>query len=719
MDLVGAGVGQRDRKVVLVSAPAGYGKSILAAQWRAVEPDRRSIWLNLSEGDDDPVVLVDHLVSALHRAPASGSGPASSRDGQSGWTWNGGQAGLQRALTDWAPFLLVLDDVHRVTSPPSVAVIESVVDALPRRCQVLLATRTDPDIGLARRRANGELLEIRADRLAMDLDTTKRLLEAAEVAFDHESAAHLRDRTEGWPAGIGLAALTQDGPSTSPDLPVEISGEQREIADYLFEEVLARQDDAVRRFLLETSVVGRFSAELCDEMLGQHGSAAIIRDLEATNLFVIPLDNRRGWYRYHHLFQDMLGAELDRVDPSARRRMLGRAAAWHDEHGTVAEALLYAQQSGDLVRAGRLVLGRWGEFASRGQIETLRMWVDRSSDEEIAADPCLAIGAGWVATLLGDVERAERYAAAAAQHPLDVPSPDGATSLASALANLRSGLGTGGVRQMLEDGLLVQAAERPTRTRWLLGGCRGVGTAQLMLGQIDDAVGSLNEAVVLTENRDELRSVRMFCLGYLALAYLERGDVRRADGLAREADLLMTEDGVDRTYQSLPAHVATAVVRARSGDREGAARQVVVTADLLGVTAATPWMLADLSVRCAEIAFEVGETQVLADLVDHAADALARLPDAGTIPDRLDRLVARTQQTEPLLDTLTPAERRVLARLPTHHTLGEIAAELFISRSTVKTHVSSIYAKLGVNSRAEAVAKLEADARPLASDPLA
>jgi LuxR family maltose regulon positive regulatory protein len=363
------------------------------------------------------------------------------------------------------------------------------------------------------------------------------------------------------------------------------------------------------------------------------------------------------------------------------------------------------------------VLGQWAEFASRGQIETLRTWVGRSSEKEIASDACLAIGAGWVATLLGDVERAERYAATAARHPLDVPSPDGATSLRSALANLRSGLGTGGVDAMLEDGLFVQAAERPTRTRWLLGGCRAVGTAQLMLGHVDEAIVSLDEAVLLTDRQGSLASVRIFCLGYLAVAYLERGDVRHASSLVSEAELLMVDAGVEQSFQSLPAHAATAAVLARSGDRTGAAQRVAVTAELLDLTTATPWMLADLSLRCAEIAFEVGETDSMADLLDRASRALVRLPDAGMIPARLEQLRRRSQQVDPLLDTLTPAERRVLGRLRTHHTLAEIANELFISRSTVKTHVGSIYSKLGVSSRAEAVAKLDSDARPSVFDP--
>ena len=290
---------------------------------------------------------------------------------------------------------------------------------------------------------------------------------------------------------------------------------------------------------MQTSVVSRFSPELCDAMLGRTDSAAVLRDLEQRNLFLTALDNRRGWYRYHQLFQEMLAGELDRADPTARARLLGRAAAWHDGHGTVAEAIRYAQDSGDVARTGRLVLRHWQESGSRGEIETLRTWVTRSTDDEIASDPSLAIGAGWVFTMLGDVDRAERSAAAAARHDLDVASPDGATSLRSSLANLRSALGTGGLHQMLEDGRFIQSSERPTRTRWLIGGCRAAGIALLLLGRVDEAIDPLEEAVLLTEDHDELRSVRILCLGYLALAHLDRGEVPRAGSLVAETELLI------------------------------------------------------------------------------------------------------------------------------------------------------------------------------------
>jgi LuxR family maltose regulon positive regulatory protein len=546
----------------------------------------------------------------------------------------------------------------------------------------------------------------------MDLDTTARFIQAADLALDEQSLSDLQRQTEGWPAGIALAVLSHDPKDPASMLP-QLTGQQREIADYLFDEVLSRQTDRVRRFLLYTSVVDRFSASLCDDLLEARDSSQVLRELEQTNLFLVPLDNHRGWYRYHHLFQEMLVDELERTEPTARQALLSRAGAWHERQGTIEEALAYAQAAGDLDRAGRLILGHWQDFGHRGLTESLRLRLLQSSDADIGSDPCLAIGAGWVFMLFGDAERAERYAVAAARHPLDVASPDGSSSLLSSLANLRSGLGTSGPTQMLADGLLVCALEGPTRSRWLLDGFRAIGTAQLVLGRADEAVVALNEAVLLTENRGT-PYVRVFCLGYLAVAHLERRDPVQAGLALGEAEALIDQLGGRDTFQCLPMRTAAVVMAARAAQSSSTRRLVVELSGDLHLATATPWMLADLSTRCAEAALEVGETESAGALLVRARQALSRLPEGGILPARIDRLQERIDLVDvparenTLLQALTPAERRVLDQLGTHHTQGQIAERLFVSRATVKSHIASIYAKFGVSSRGEALAKLAA-----------
>jgi len=460
-------------------------------------------------------------------------------------------------------------------------------------------------------------------------------------------------------------------------------------------------------------VVDRFSPSLCDAMLETKGSSRILRELEQTNLFLVPLDNRRGWYRYHHLFQEMLVGELERTEPTARQGLLSRAGAWHERQGTVEEALAYAQAAGDLDRAGRLILGHWQDFGHRGLTESLRLRLLQSSDAEIGSNPCLAIGAGWVFMLFGDAERAERYAVAAARHPLGVASPDGSSSLLSSLANLRSGLGTSGPTQMLADGLLVCALEGPSKSRWLLDGFRAIGTAHLVLGRPDEAVGALNEAVLLTENRGT-PYVRVFCLGYLALAHLECQDPVQAALALDEAEALIDQLGGRDTFQCLPMRTAAVVVAARSGESSATRRLVVELSGDLHLAGATPWMLADLSTRCAGAALDVGDVETARTLLIRARQALGRLPEGGVMPTRIDELQARIDAAaaptgeDPLRQALSPAERRVLDLLGTHYTQRQIAERLFISRATVKSHTASIYSKFGVNSRDEALAKLAA-----------
>ena len=333
--------------VVLISAPAGYGKSVLAAQLARHNP-LPSVWLSLTESDNDPVHLVRSLVMGLDRIKPADQKPVEALRIPAQHNRESLLPELLRCIQRAAPFAMVIDDLHAVTAPQSVAVVRYLVENLPPGCQIVLASRTDPDIGLARLRLSGELLEIRADLLALDIEETAQLLDRAGLDLDEKALGLLHSRTEGWPAGIGMIVRSLREEDGDHNLEQGFSGRWRYIADYFFEEVLSRQTKELRQFLIETSVVDRFCGQLCDMLLERQGSDAVLRELERMNLFVVALDDHREWYRYHSLFQEMLQAELDRTEPSARRVLPGRAAAWHEEHGSLDEALDYARMSGDL-----------------------------------------------------------------------------------------------------------------------------------------------------------------------------------------------------------------------------------------------------------------------------------------------------------------------------------------------------------------------------------
>ena len=691
--------------VVLISAPAGYGKSVLAAQLARHNP-LPSVWLSLTESDNDPVHLVRSLVMRLNRIESADRNPVEAARIPA-QTRESLLPELLRRMQRSAPFVMVIDDLQAVTAPQSVAVVRFLVENLPPDCQIVLASRTDPDIGLARLRLSGELLEIRADLLALDIEETAQLLDRTGLDLDEKAAGLLHSRTEGWPAGIGMITRSLHEEDGAHHLEQGVLGRWRHIADYFFEEVLSRQTRELHQFLMETSVADRFCGRLCDTLLDRQGSDAILRELERANLFVVPLDDHREWYRYHRLFQEMLQAELHRTEPSAGRVLRGRAAAWHEEHGNLDEALNYARVSGDLDRAARIVCGHVEDYARLGTLEDLRMLLEGWTEEEIESDPRFALGAGWAYLHLGGSTLAGRYATAAGRGNLDQPCPSGASSLRSTLAILRGTAGTGGVNQMLTDGLFVAAMERSAGTRRTHTGCRIVGVTRVLLGRPDEAIAPLEEAVLLAEPQEAAQLEQVFCLGYLALAHLDRGEEARATLLTRRAQRLIVRLGLEMNWMSLPAVTASLTVLARSGQSAGARREVAAVPDRLHLAAAVPWLIADMASRCAEVSLAIGDSQIASVLAKTADYHLTQLPDAGVIPERLARLTSDAVYRSPQLATLTPAEMRVLNELATYRTLAEIARKLNVSRTTIKTHVASLYSKLNVSTRAQAVAALD------------
>ena len=693
-----------DLPVILISAPAGYGKSVLAAQLvrRGHLP---LVWLSLTESDNDPVRLACSLIAKLDRIESADGKLVEAPYIPAPRITENLLPELLRRMQRRAPFVMVIDDLHVVTAPQSAAVVRYLVENLPANCQIVLASRTDPDIGVARLRLSGELLEIRASLLAFDLEETAQLLDRARLDLGEKAISLLHSRTEGWPTGIRMIVQSLRQGDDSDNLQHEFSGRWRYVADYFSEEVLSRQAKNLRRFLIETSVADRFCGQLCDALLERQGSDAIIRELERMNLFVVALDDHQEWYRYHKLFQEMLQAELDRTEPSARRVLHSRVAAWHEEHGTLDDALDYARMSGDLDRTARIVCGHVEDYARLGTLENLRVRLEGWTEEEIESDPRFALGAGWAYLHLGGSPLVERYATAAGRGNLDQPCPSGASSLRSALAILRGTAGTYGVNQMLTDGLFVSAMERSAGTTRTHCGCRIVGVANVLLGRPDEAIAPLEEAVLLTGPQGA-RLERVFCLGYLALAHLDRGEDARARALTQAAQLLILRRGLEKNWMSLPVSTASLTILARAGRWADVRMELATAPDRLHLAAAVPWLIADMATRCAEASLAIGDSPTASGLTETARYHLARLPDAGVIPERLARLVSDAGQQSPQLATLTPAEMRVLNELATYRTLAEIAEELSVSRATIKTHVAALYSKLNVSTRAQAVAAL-------------
>ncbi|MGZ6661001.1 MAG: AAA family ATPase, partial [Solirubrobacteraceae bacterium] len=585
-------------RVVLVSAPAGYGKSTLVAQWTDLDP-RASGWVQLGHGDNDPVVLLARVAAALER-----TGPVRGEllEELSRRTPRIDEVALPLLAADLGerdPFVLVLDDVHVVTAEQSLAILVFLVDQVRSGSQLVLVARGDPGVPLGRLRASRDVVEIGAALLALDANETRDVAASGGLELSEEAAGALCERTEGWPAAVVLATLSLRGRDDAAVRAAGLSGNQQQIADYLVEEVLERQPEHLKRFLLGTSILERMSAPLCEAVLGIDDAAGSLEALARSNAFVVPVDDHREWYRYHHLFSDLLRAELKRRHPELLPVYLRRAAGWCEAHGTPGEAFAYAYESGDLAQAGRIALASRDEFARRGQIESLRMWLERCTEEEVASDPQLAIAAAWVFGYLGDAARARRFFAAAERGPLDVASADGASSLRSALANLRTALAPDGIPQMLRDAELVYASEKEAGTRWLLSGCRAMGVAYVLLGRPGEAITVLREALALSSHQPEVAHTRVFSLGYLAFAATEMGNRRDAQRWAVEATWLVADGHLDETTYGAIASTAGALAHQQRGDHTEAARQLENVRRLRPLLGGAWWLNADLALRCA------------------------------------------------------------------------------------------------------------------------
>ena len=388
--------------MVLVSAPAGYGKSTLVAQWRDLDP-RRSSWVQLGHGDNDPVVLLARIVAALERTGPLNGQLLEELSRRAPRIDEVALPLLAAELGERDPFVLVLDDAHVITAEKSRAILGFLFDEVRPGSQLVLVSRGDPGVPLGRLRASGDLVEIGTELLALDAQETRDVAASGGLELSEEAAEALRERTEGWAAAVVLATLSLRGRDDAAARAAGLSGNQEQIADYLLEEVLKRQPEHLKRFLLGTSILERMTAPLCDAVLGTDDAAISLETLARSNAFVVALDDRREWYRYHHLFSDLLRAELKWRHPELLPVYLGRAADWCELHGTPGEAFAYAQEGGDLAQAGRIALAYRDEFARRGQSESVRLWLERCTEEEIASDPQLAIVATWVYGYLGDV----------------------------------------------------------------------------------------------------------------------------------------------------------------------------------------------------------------------------------------------------------------------------------------------------------------------------
>ena len=402
-------------KLMLVSAPAGFGKTTLLTEWLAAGPaapadERLAAWLSLDRGDNDPVSFWTYVIAALRTvAPGVGESALALLHAPQPPPIETVLTVLLNELGAVAgDIVLVLDDYHVIDARDVQDGMAFLLDHLPPWLHVVIASRADPALPLARLRARGELVETRAAELRFTPDEAAAYLnEMMGLQLTARDVAALEGRTEGWIAALQLAALSMQGRDDVAGFIAGFAGDDRHVVDYLVEEVLQRQPEHVQAFLLQTSILGRLSGPLCDAVTGQGGGKAMLEALDRGNLFLVPLDDRRQWYRYHHLFADMLQVRLLDEQPGQVPDLHRRASAWYQQNGEPSVAISHALAAEDFERAADLVELAIPAMRRTRQEATVRGWLEVIPDEVVRVRPVLSVGFAGALLSVGEFEGVE------------------------------------------------------------------------------------------------------------------------------------------------------------------------------------------------------------------------------------------------------------------------------------------------------------------------
>ena len=402
-------------KLMLISAPAGFGKTTLLTEWLAAGPagpadERLAAWLSLDRADNDPASFWTYVIAALQTvAPGVGESALTLLQAPQPPPIETVLTALLNDLgASTGDIVLVLDDYHVIDARDVQDAMAFLLDHLPPRLHVVIASRTDPALPLARLRARGELVETRAAELRFTPDEAAAYLnEMMGLELTARDVAALEGRTEGWIAALQLAALSMQGRDDVAGFIAGFAGDDRYVVDYLAEEVLQRQSDRVQAFLLQTSILGRLSGPLCDAVTGQGGGKAMLEALDRGNLFLVPLDDRRRWYRYHHLFADVLQARLLDERPDQIPDLHRRASAWYQQNGEPSAAIGHALAAGDFERAADLVELAIPAMSRTRQEATVRGWLEVIPDEVVRVRPVLSVGFAGALLSVGELEGVE------------------------------------------------------------------------------------------------------------------------------------------------------------------------------------------------------------------------------------------------------------------------------------------------------------------------
>ena len=697
------------RPIVSVVAPAGYGKTTLLSQW-AERNGQAFAWVSVDEADNDPKVLLSYVAEALdavepidERVFDALASPGSSVPGSV-------VPRLGSAFSSMtSPIVLILDDVHVLRNSECRAALSVLADHVPGGSRLALAGRAQPPLRVARLRAEGKITEIGPDDLSLTRDEASSLLRSVGLALAGDDVAELHERTEGWPAGLYLAALYLREGGPFANAAVSFGGDDRLVSAYMESEFLARISGQQRAFLTRTAVLERMCGPLCETVLDMGGSAAILAELAGSNLLLVPLDRRGEWYRYHHLFRDMLLAELHRLEPGLMPVLRRRAAGWCVDNGLPEEALEYCMAAGDVDGAARLVGQLVVPAYRQGRVTTIQRWFGWLEDRGgIEGHPMVAVLASFFSALMGRPVDAERWADAVDRWQYGDPArPDDPSAEAWAIM-VRAVLCRRGAERMRADAdeavRRFAAGSFLTPTPALMQ-----GIARVLCGDPDGGDVCLEDAVSVGEQVGSTDDV-VVALCEQALRAMARSEWDRAEILAEKARTVLCRAGIEESFATPLICALRARAAMHRGDVPAARRELVRAQHLRSLlTYALPHFAVQARIELARVHLALADQAGARTLMREVDDLLKRRPGLGTLAGEARALRAQLSgergSSVPGASALTAAELRLLPLLSTHLSFPEIAGEMFLSPFTIKSQAMSIYRKLGASSRSQAVAR--------------
>jgi LuxR family transcriptional regulator, maltose regulon positive regulatory protein len=706
-------------KLCLVEAPAGCGKTTLLAQWQAAAGGGRVAWVSLDEGDNDPTRFWVCVVEALRTVePCVGAAALEALRRPSADLYRAVLPGLLNELSRvGAPLVLVLDDHHLITTPTCHQTLAFFLDHLPTTVHLVLASRVEPPLPVATMRARGELAELRVADLQFTGDEALALLNGSMgLQLTADDVARLMERTEGWAAGLYLVGLSLRGRHDASAFIAAFQGDNRHVADYLSAEVLERQPGKVREFLLRTSVLKRLCGPLCNAVLEAGGSAGLLVELERSNLFLVPLDQRREWYRYHHLFAQLLRLELASREPALLATLHRRAAAWHRQASNLDEAIHHTSAAGDFPEAAALIAQHWLTYWRRGQRATVARWLDGLPEEAIMANPPVAYVAAWIRGYSGaSKQRTEDWLAAVEHDGAEGSLPDGVSaegSLPDGVSSLAFGADLARASLVFDDlGRSVAAGRRalelagPKSLQFWWMAQSALGHSLYLSGQATETRPHLEELVRRVPAAAQPVAV-VLALAVLSLLAGDQDDDDTAMALARRAAATADSQGLSAEPMCGIAYAALGRALARRGELAEAEAQLERALAPVGIDS----MLAQRAfalLLLAPVRRGRGDLAGARALVEQARELIGQFTDPGVLPallERTERALASAPRPpgEPAAP-LTERELVVLRLLPTQLSTREIARELSVSVTTIRSQVQAIYRKLQASTRSEAV----------------